>query len=203
VRFAILLSLAACGWAGSMARADDALIHAALETHSGYIMTESLAFASKADLVASIPGEPTIDGFWTPPEQDVAVADRAFRDLIHAAAKDPTLIFPDLAPNPDPTEPVDADKARDLERERAELALISGNYDSYVRQYVGIIIAGQKLVFCNYSDGTKVNPASDYIFIQKTFAVDGSSRFLQCRFEPLLKTITNVSIIGTWQPSAK
>ena len=37
-------------------------------------------------------------------------------------------------------------------------------------------IDGQKLVFCNYSEGTKADPAAAYIFIQKTFAISASLR---------------------------
>jgi hypothetical protein len=203
VRFAVLFSLAACGLAFSAARADDVLIHVVLGSRNGYIVPESYAEAFAAELTASIPGPVKIDGFWTPPEQDVAVADRAFRDTIRAAAKDPTVLFPDLAPNPDPTAPVDENNARELDHQRSELALISDNYDLYARQYVGIIIDGQKLVLCNYSDGTKLDPAAGYIFIQKTFVSDGTVHFLQCRFEPLLKNVTHVSIIGSWQAAAK
>jgi hypothetical protein len=203
VRFAILISLAACGMACPAARADDALFHIMIGSRNGYIVPESYASAYQADIVASMPGAVKIDGFWKPPEQDVAVADRALRDVIHAAAKDPTVLFPELAPSPDPAAPVDADRARELERERGELALISENYDNYARQYVGIIIDGQKLVLCNYSEGTKADPAAGYIFIQKTFVPDGATHFLQCRFEPLLKNVTNVSIIGSWQAPAK
>jgi hypothetical protein len=67
---------------------------------------------------------------------------------------------------------------------------------------VGVIIDGQKLVLCNYSEGTKADPATGYIFIQKTFTTD-DTHFLQCRFEPLLKNATNVSVIGSWQAPAK
>ncbi len=203
MRFAILLSLAAWGLAVSAARADDAMLHVVIGQHNAYIIPESYAIAYKADLIASMPGLEKIDGFWTPPLQDVTVADRAMRDVIHAAAKDPTVLFPDLAPDPDPNAPVDENKTRDREHQRAELALISENYESYARQYLGIIIDGQKYVYCNYSDGTKVDPATGYVFIQKTFVNDGTVHFLQCRFEPLLKNATNISFIGSWQGPVK
>jgi len=199
VRLAILISFAAFGLTLSAAWADELFIRGAVGSHIGYIIPETYAGEYKADLTASIPGPVKIEGFWTPSEQDVAVADRVFRDLLHAAVKDPTLLFPDLAPNPDPAAPVDRAAAALLEHERNELDLVSRNYDSYVRQYVGIIIDGQKLVFCNYSDGTKVDPSADYIFIQKVFVSDGTVHFLQCRFDPIEKTCSNVSIIGSWQ----
>jgi len=205
VRLAILISFAAFGSAVSMAWADGPLIRAglALDSHFGYIVPESYAENHKADLAANIPGPVNIDGFWTPSSQDVAVADRVFRDLIHSAVKDPTLLFPDLAPNPDPTVPADLGAAAQLENERYELTLVFGNYDRYSRQYVGIIIGGQKLIFCNYSDGTKADPSTDYIFIQKVFVGDGTVHFLQCRFDPVEKTCSNVSMIGSWQRSEK
>jgi hypothetical protein len=203
VRLAILISFAACGLTFSAAGADDSLVRIALGSRSGYIVPGSYAVEHKADLVASIPGPVKIDDFWTPPEQDVVVADRVFRELIHAAVKDPTLLFPDLAPNSDPDAPPNPSASEELEHQRNELALISANYDSYSRQYVGIIIDGQKLVFCNYSDGTKADPSADYIFIHKVFVADGTVHFLQCRFDPWLKVCSNVSIIGSWQSQEK
>jgi hypothetical protein len=198
VRSAILI-LSVMAAFGPFARsADGPFVRINLESRIGYIVPETYASEHKADLLASVPGPVKITGFWTPSEQDVAVADRAFRDLIHAAAKDPTILFPDLAPSSDPAEPADPGKADQLEQERNELALVSENYDSYRRQYVGIIIDGQELVFCNYSAGTKADPADDYIFIQKVFLSDGTIHFLQCRFDPEAKTCSNVSMIGPW-----
>jgi len=202
VRVAILISLAAFAAAFSDVRADDALTPITLGTLNGYIVPETYAVAYKADLVASLPGYVKVEGFWTPPEQDCLVADRALRELIHAAAKDATVLFPDLAPNPDPTVPVDENNAKELEHERSELSLISDNYATYSRQYLGVIIDGVKYVICNYSDGTKADPAAGYILIQKTY-VSETTHFLQCRFEPWQKNITNVSIIGSWQAPAK
>jgi hypothetical protein len=141
-----------------------------------------------------------VGGFWTPTEVDVIVAERVFRELIERAAKDPALLFPDLAPNHDPA---DLAAAAQLENERYELTLVSGNYDSYSRQYVGIIVGGRKLIFCNYSVGAKVDPSTDYIFIQKVFVPDGAVHFLQCRFDPEAKTCSKVSMIGSWQRSVK
>jgi hypothetical protein len=197
----ILISLAAFGLAFSAAWADGPLVRVSLApgSHSGYIVPESYANEYKAEVMTSIPGLTKFEGFWTPTEVDVIVADRAFREMIHAAVKDPTLLFPDLAPNPDPAVPANLAAASELENERNELALVSRNYGGYLRQYVGIIVDGQKLVFCNYSEGTKVDPSTDYIFIERVFVRDGGIRFLQCRFDPIEKTCSNVSMIGSWQ----
>jgi len=193
VRLAILIPFMAFGLTLSAAWADGPLIRGAVGSHSGYIIPEPYARDHKADLVASIPGPVKIDGFWTPTEQDVTVAERVFGELIQTAVKDPSILFPDLVKNSDPAAP------DSLEHERDELALVSRNYDSYLRQYVGIIIQGQKLVFCNYSDGAKIDPSADYIFIQKVFVPGGTVHFLQCRFDPETKTCSHVSIIGSWR----
>lgn len=193
MRLAILISFAAFGLTFSAAWADGPLVRAALGSHVGFIVPEGYAGEHKADLIASIPGLVNIDGFWTPSEQDAAVADRVFLDLIRSAVKNPAPLFPDLAQNPDP-----AAHAL-LEHEQKELALVSRNYDSYARQYAGIILDGQKIVFCNYSEGTKADPSADYIFIQKAFVPGGTVHFLQCRFNPETKTCSNVSMIGPWQ----
>jgi hypothetical protein len=203
VRLAVLISLAALAPMLAAVRADDSLMRAPLGSHTGYIVPETYAAEYKTDFVSSIPGAFRIDGFWTPSKEDVAVADRVFLDLIHAAAKDPTLLFPDLAPSTDPTAPVDAAASQLLARQKSELALISDNYSNYSRQYVGIIVDGQQLVFCNYSEGTNLDPAKDYIYLQKAFAPEGAVHFLQCRFDPVEKTCANVSFIGSWQVSGK
>jgi len=192
-----MISLVAGGFSFSAARADDPLVRSVMGSHTGYIVSEKYASEHKADLAASIPGPVKIDGFWTPTEQDIAVADRVLRESIHGAIKDPTQLFPDLTQNADSSVP------DSIGYERNELTLVSRNYESYSRQFVGVVIDGQKLIFCNYSEGTKVDPAIDYIFIQKVFVPDGTVHFLQCRFEPELKTCSNVSIIGSWQARMK
>jgi hypothetical protein len=199
VRAAILILFAAVGLVAFGARADDSFsaVTTPPSSHPGYIVSEKYATAHKADLVASLPGEPKIDGFWTPTEQNVAVAERVFRELIHNAAKDPALLFPDLA------EATDADSIAALKNEKIELGLVDANYEAYLRQYVGVIIDANKVILCNYSDAPKINPATDYIFIQKVFTSDGTLHFLQCRFDSSAKTCSNVSIIGSWQPPAK
>jgi hypothetical protein len=203
VRLAILISFAAFGLTFSAVWADESLVRVALGSHSGYIVSERYAREHKADLIASIPGPVKIDGFWTPPEQDVAVAERAFRELIHSAAKDPTILFPDLAPGTDTTVAANVAAAADLENERYELSLVSSNYSGYSRQYLGIIVDGQKIVFCNYAVVPQVDPSANYIFIQKVFVDDGTVHFLQCRFDPVEKTCSNVSMIGSWQRTVK
>ena len=113
--------------------------------------------------------------------------------MIHRAAKDPTVLFPELTKESNPNSP------DSLESLRNEMILVSKNYDRYVRQYLGIVMGGNKLVFCNYSDGPKFDPSTNYIFIHKVFVADGSVHFLQCRFDPVEKSCSNVSIIGSWQ----
>ena len=218
MRLAILISFAAFGWTSSAAWADGPATNApgtnvlateipaakvpfvrvVLGLHSGYIVPESYAEAHKADLLASLPGPVKIDGFWTPSESSVTVAERVFRERIESAAKDPALLFPGLAKKAgsgagDPTE--------SLDYQQKELELISVNFDSYLRQYVGIIMEKKKLIFCNYSVGVKVDPSTDYIFTDKVFVGDGTVHFLQCRFDPQEKTCSNVSMIGSWQRS--
>ena len=187
-----MISFALVGLTG-LAGGDEALHKVMVGTHVGYILSDTQAEANKSDLVASLPGAIKLDGFWTPTEQDVAVADRAFHDTIRDAVKDPTLLFPDLPQDPDSTKP------DTLGYEGHELAQVLENYDTYQRQYVGLIIDGIKIVFCNYSCGPKFDASAGYIYMQKTFVPDANIHFLQCRFEPILKTCSNVSLIGSWQ----
>jgi hypothetical protein len=198
VRLALLISLVVFGGMVSAVRADDSFAKVIFEDSTeGYIVSRDYAEDHKAELTDTIPGPVKIDGFWTPTEQDVDVAERVLRDLLDDAMKDPATLFPDLATSKNP------DDLKDFKQERNELVLVAQNYNRYVRQYVGVIIEKQKLVFCNYSYGTKVDPSADYIFIDQVFAPDGAIRFLQCRFEPKGKVCSNVSLIGSWQPPPK
>ena len=201
MRLAVLISVAAFGLGMIAAQADGGLIRVSLVVgaREGYIVPREYAEAHQAEFTANIPGPVKIDGFWTPPEQDAEVADRVLRDLIDDAAKDPSKLFPDLAKTTDS----DSESSDSLDHEQKELLLIAKNYDRYIRQFVGVIIEGQKLVFCNYSDGTKVDPSDVYIFTDKVFVPGGKVHFLQCRFEPKGKTCSNVSMIGSWQKEDK
>jgi hypothetical protein len=202
VRVAILLSVAACGLASSAARADQTLIKITLETGPAYIVPEEYAADHKAELKQCMPGVLKIEGFWTPTETDVIVADRVFRQLIRAAAKDPTILFPELVQNPDATAAANIETAAQLQNERYELSLVSDHFDRYARQYVGVILEGKKLVFCNYAVVPKADASADFLFIQKVFAADGTVHFLQSRVDPDDKSCANVSIIGSWQRSS-
>ena len=205
MRFAILIPFAACALVSFALGADapvpaTPLIRVIVGSHFGYIVPENYANDRKADITLSIPGVMKVQGFWTPTDVEVTVADRVLRDLIHDAIKDPTILFPDLAPSADADAAAKAETSDQLERERHALADVSDNYDSYARQYVGIILDGQKLIFCNYSEGTKADPADDYIFIHRVFVDDNTVHFLQCRYDPDAKTCSNVSMIGSWPP---
>jgi hypothetical protein len=154
-------------------------------------------------MTTSIPARVKIEGFWTPSEIDVIVADRVFRELIQDATKEPTLLFPDLAPNSDSPASVKIAAAAQLENERYELSLVSTHFDEYARQYAGIIVDGQKFVLCNYACVPKVDPSTGYLCIEKVFVADGTVHFLQCRFDPDAKACSNVSLFGSWQKPAK
>jgi len=203
-----MITFAVCGTTFFALGADAPEVKATLtkvvmDTHVGYIVPENYAADRKADIMVSIPGVVKLGGFWTPTEQDVTVADRVLRDLIHDAVKNPTLLFPDLAPDPAANAAAKSDANSQLEHERHELSAVSDNYDNYVRQYLGVIIDGQKLIFCNYSQGTNADPSTDYIFIHRVFVDDGTVHFLQCRYDPQAKTCANISMIGSWPTPLK
>src|SRR5471032_1996411 len=83
------------------AQAEEPFLKADLGTRCGYIISEAYANAHKADLVASIPGHMSVEGFWTPSETDAVVSERTFRELLHEAAKEPMILFPDMGKNSD------------------------------------------------------------------------------------------------------
>ncbi len=164
-----------------------------MDSHVSYIVPENYASNHKAEFADSLPEDVKITGFWTPSANSVVVAERTFRELIHRGATDLSVIYPDLAKNPTDFPP---DSARDMQ---GELVLIGKNYNAYTRQFVGMVIDGHKVIFCNYTDFQKIDPSTDYIFIQKVFGQVGGFHFLQCRYDFASRSCQNVAIIGSWQ----
>ena len=208
MRLAILLSFAVVGvvsltlWARGDA-IDDRFARVDLDSATGYIVPESYAEAHKADFVANIPSTSRILGFWTPSESSVIVGERVLREKIEDAAKDPEVLFPGMAKQA----AKDAyDREDNQEFQQKELEMILANFQGYTRQYVGIILYDEermekvRLIFCNYSVGSKVDPSMEYVFTDKVFVPDGTVHFLQCRFDFEKKACSSVSMIGPWQP---
>jgi hypothetical protein len=196
VRLAILISLAALGLGGTAMRADDALKVCEVGPHGGYLVSAEYAEAHRADILSTLPDEPEVTGFWKVTEQIAIVADRVLRETLEDGAKDPTQLFPDLTPGGDATQP------DSLEYQRNELKEIVAHYGEYGRQYVGLIIGGERVVLINYAAGPRLDPSSGFIFIHRVFE-PGTMRFLQARYNWDEKTISNVSMYGSWQDAPK
>jgi hypothetical protein len=175
------------------ARGDDALVKCEVAVRGGYLVPVSYADAHRADIVSTLPDGPDIDGFWKVSEQIARVADRNLRETIEDAIKDPTLLFPDLTPGGDASVP------DSIEFERTELKLVFEHYNSYQRQFVGLVIDGRQYMLCNYFIGPGLDPAAGFVSIQKVFKPDVKMHFLQCRFDWDYKKISNVAMIGPWQ----
>jgi hypothetical protein len=191
VRLAMAISFGLVGWLVSSALADEPLARVSLESRAGYVVSEKYASDHRADFVASlVEYTPQVD-FWTPSATDVIVAERTLRELIHDGTREIGLVFPGMGK-------ADAYSVDEVERERTEVDLVERNYLRYNRQFVGLVMDGRKVILCNFSDGPKVDPAKDYVFIQKVF-VDHGMHFLQARFDMETKTCSKVSLIGTWQ----
>ncbi len=197
MRVAIAISALAVSWLAAQAYADEPLVQVAIGSRTGYVVPEKYASGHQADLVASLPGAPKIDGYWTPSEQDAVVADRLLREMLEDGVKDPIQVFPDLDVKAEATSPDSpAYEAR-------ELALALKNYDRYTRQYVGLILDGRKIIFCNYADVPKIDPAKEYFYLHKYFEPDGSVHFLQGRVDRDWKSCSGVALIGSWEPKGK
>jgi hypothetical protein len=196
VRLATLISLAVLGLGPTAALADDALVSCEVGAHGGYLVPVGYAEAHRADIVATLPDGPEVDSFWKVSEQIAIVADRNLRETLEDAAKDPTLLFPDLTTGSDATLP------DSLEYQRNELKLTVAHFGAYHRQYVGLVIDGRQFVLLNYATGNHLDPAAGFICIHRVFE-PGRTRFLQCRFDWDFKKISNVSFYGTWQEPEK
>ena len=196
MRLAILISLTALGLGGTAAAGDDALVPCEVGPHGGYLVPVAYAEAHRADIVATLPDAPEVDSFWKVSEQIAIVADRNLRETLEDAAKDPTLLFPNLTTGGDATLP------DSLEYQRNELKLAVQHFGAYHRQYVGLVIDGRQFVLLNYATGIQLDPAAGFICIHRVFE-PGRTRFLQCRFDWEFKKISNVSFYGTWQDLEK
>ncbi len=163
----------------------------------GYIVPEEFATAHKKELLKSLPGDITIDGFWTPTEQHTTVAERVFREALEQISKDGSVLLPDLAQS------TNADDLAEMDRQKAEAGAILKNYKAYARQYIGIVVDGKQLVLCNYSDVKEIDPATEYMYLEKYFTSGEKTHFLFCRVEPHDKTWSNISIVGSWLPAEK
>jgi len=212
VRLAILISLAALGWcgspvvgapaAGTLAAGTPAVGTPAVGSvdlapceagpHGGYLVSTDYAEAHRSDILATLPDEPDVDSFWRVTEQIAIVADRVLREKLEDAAKDPTVLFPDLTPDSAGTLP------DSIPYQKTEMSLILEHYGAYHRQFVGLMIDGHKVVLMNYFLGTGMDPSAGYVFIHRTF-VPAQSHFLQCRFDWDEKLVSNVSTYGPWQ----
>jgi hypothetical protein len=190
VRLAILISLAALGL--GTAAADDALEKCEVGTYPGYLVPIAYAEKHRDDILATLPDEPVVDGFWKVSEQIAVVADRNLRERLENALKDPKLLFPDLTAGRDASSP------DSLEYQREELKEILDNYDSYQRQYVGLMIGGHEIVLLNYTIGPGLKPAEGFICIRRVFE-PGKMHFLQARLNWDYKLLSNVSMYGAWQ----
>lgn len=190
---AILISLAA---PGVPLAADDApLVKCEVGPHGGYLVSVAYAEKHRGDILATLPDEPQVDGFWKVSEQIAIIADRNLRETLENAVKDPTLLFPNLTVGKDASQP------DSLEYQRNELKEILAHYGSYQRQFFGVIIDGHERVQLNYAMGTRQDPAKGFLFIQRIFEPD--MHFLQARYnwDYDIKTISNVSMYGSWQES--
>jgi hypothetical protein len=199
VRLAILISLAVLGWstlpaAGAPVVDSDALVPCEVGEHGGYLVPVGYADEHRSDILATLPDEPDVDDFWKVTEQIAIVADRMLREKLEDAAKDPTLLFPDLPPGSDASLP------NSIGYQKLELKLILEHYGAYHRQYVGLMMGGHKVVLVNYAVGLATDPAAGYVFIHRFF-IPHRSHFLQCRFDWDEKLISNVSTYGPWQDS--
>lgn len=74
------------------------------------------------------------NGFWEPSRADVASAEECIGRFLGSAQQDPTLDM--------------------YQKESA--AFISENLDQYRRQYVGVVVGGERRIWCNlfFSDGS-------------------------------------------------
>jgi hypothetical protein len=131
--------------------------------------------------------------FWTPSTDDVIVAERTFREWIKSGAKEASAVFPEMADHPENFPP------DEVEFERRELDWVDQNYEGYARQFVGIIVDGQKFIVCNYSIVPGADPAAGYLFLQKTFAGGRGMHFVEAWYDPDAKSCSRLAMVGLWQ----
>ena len=129
------------------------------------------------------------------------MAEKAAHRMVHQATVAPEKVFPEIASHPGgfaiPT----------LATLKTQATSIDKNYDSYIRQYVGLIKwdgrKSMKLIYCNYFrngrvqrivanelvDCNEFNPATDFIAVE-----DGGAGFWQVQYDLNSKTCLGLSI---------
>lgn len=116
---------------------------------------------------------------WTPTAGEAIAAEKAARDLIARAQKDPKVAFPN-----------DPDNA--LSMDRRQLGEIDKKYSKYGIHFIGVTVNGKKEIFCNYFclDAIhQLDPTHDFIFFYK-----GGSCFWRVEYVPATKSCTGLEI---------
>jgi len=122
------------------AYADEPFTKITVNGHVGYILREKLAAKLDVDFFH----ERAI-GYWTPSLKDLTAAEKAANQKIKQTTIAPEKAFPEIASHPGgfaiPT----------LDKLKSQAIGIDKNYDSYIRQFVGLVLYnGKKQIYCNY-----------------------------------------------------
>ena len=113
----------------------------------------------------------SITAFWEPSIDDVSRAEERIRQFLVSAHNDPNL---------------DA-------YQRANLAFILDNLEDYLRQYVGIVVDGEKRIGCNFFLSDRSFPDWER---RPVFVLDGGHYFWQIEYDLLGDECINFYVHG-------
>ncbi len=148
--------------------ADDQFSRVTPDAHLGYIIPAGAL--QKIKVYPPDLGKDAV-GFWTPSSKDVEVAEKSARQAINLATHNPAKAFPLIAKNPN------GFAVPSLDSLRNGAWYIDKNYESYIRQFVGLILVdGKKQIYCNYFLPERVNQNTPQWVIDES---DPSKHFIQ------------------------
>jgi hypothetical protein len=175
------VALWAVGWLGLAlgCRADQPFQKVQGTTFVGYIIPKSEADGWMRTDRNTLPVD---DGqCWVPTVDEATAAEKSVRGFIARAQKDVKVAFPN-------------DPENALSLDRRQLGEIGQKYSRYGVQFIGIVVHGQREIFCNYfcRDATgQLDPSRNFIFMY-----DGGSCFWRVEYVPATKSCTGLEVNG-------
>jgi len=188
MRLVTLILVWTIGLLSNSARGDETFTKVAVDGHVGYVVPKKLAPKLDVDYFHE-----KATGYWSPGLKDLTAAEKAARQKIKQATIAPKKAFPEIASHPGgfaiPT----------LEKLKSQALVIDKDYDSYVRQFVGLLLFnGKKQIYCNYfvnqreadfkGEHDEFNPARQFVQVE-----DGGAGFWQCIYDVDIGQIVSVS----------
>jgi hypothetical protein len=160
-------------------RADGTFNKVSTTKFTGYVLPKDLADGWERTYTGPVQFD--AGGSWAPTSSQAIDANKAARQFIARAAKDPGLGYPGAT-------------GSNLDWAKSHIQEIDKNYAHYEIQFVGIQVAGKKEILCNYFCPDKImqlDPSRDFVALY-----DGGACFWHIEYGVGTKSCANLLING-------